>query len=149
MTNVIVSNQYLTDRIETYHTQECVTVRHMQGSREIEKSEAEAAGLRECSHCTGEHPANDKCDKSIYMAAKRVGERNATVTVSTTTHGCMPTTYHTTECPTVKRINGKREISKAEAEARGLKLCKRCDPEHNPGTGSKNFDYYYAALNHD
>ena len=146
---VTVSNQYRTERIETYHTEACVTVRHMQGTREIEKSEAEDIGLRECSHCTGEHPANDKCDKSIYMAAKRVGERNATVIVSTTTHGTMPTTYHTTECPTVKRINGTREISKAEAEARGLKLCKRCDPEHNPGTGSKNFDYYYGALNHD
>jgi len=71
------------------------------------------------------------------------------VIVSTTTHGTMPTTYHTTECPTMKRLNGTREINKAEAEARGLKLCKRCDPEHNPGTGSKNFDYYYGALNHD
>jgi len=71
------------------------------------------------------------------------------VTVSTTTHGCMPTTYHTTECPTVKRINGKREISKAEAEARGLKLCKRCDPEYCPDTGSKDFSIYQAALNHD
>jgi hypothetical protein len=76
MTNVIVSNQYLTDRIETYHTEACVTVRNMQGKREIEKSEAKAAGLRECSHCTGEHPANDRCDKSIYMAAKRIGEAN-------------------------------------------------------------------------
>jgi len=73
---VTVSNQYLTDRIETYHTKACVTVRNMQGTREIEKSEAEDIGLRECSHCTGEHPANHKCDKSIYMAAKRAGEAN-------------------------------------------------------------------------
>jgi len=73
---VTVSNQYLTERIETYHTQNCVTVRHMQGSREIAKSEAEAIGLRECSHCTGVHPNNDSCDKSIYMAAKRIGEAN-------------------------------------------------------------------------
>lgn len=73
---VTVSNQYLTNRIETYHTQECVTVRHMQGSREIDKSEAEAVGLRQCSHCTGEHPDNNRADKSIYMAAKRIGEAN-------------------------------------------------------------------------
>lgn len=74
--NVIVSNQYLTDRVQTYHTGVCVTVRHMQGKRKIDKSEAEAEGLRECSHCSGEHPNNDTCDKSIYMAAKRMGEAN-------------------------------------------------------------------------
>ena len=77
------------------------------------------------------------------------GKPMTKVTVSTTTHGTMPTTYHTTMCPTMRRLNGTREIPKAEAEARGLKLCKRCDPDYCPDTGSKDFSIYQAALNHD
>jgi hypothetical protein len=79
MSEVIVSLQYHRRKIDTYHTEECVTVRSLSSQATITEEEALDAGLRECCHCKNEYPGSHNGDHSIYLTAKRIGEERDNV----------------------------------------------------------------------
>jgi len=66
------------------------------------------------------------------------------VIISNSYHGKSTRVYHTTECVTVKLMQGKDEISQATAEKRGLRECDWCK-NGSPQNNNPDFSYFMAA----
>lgn len=55
--------------------------------------------------------------------------------------------YHTERCINVRKMNSEIEISKTDAEKRGLTECKECQGESYQEGVEKDMSYYEAAKN--